>query len=411
MTKKTPKKKVANKAAIKKKTKAPAKKAPKKAPKAKKKVAKTKVAKKKAPAKKVAKKAPKKAVKKTVKKTAKKAVKKTVKKVAKKKTVKKKVSALKKVVKAVKKVIKKVAKKKAPVKKKAAKKTQLKKETAKPVKKAVMAAKAPKKKAVKQTTDKTKNILLEARKRTKTPSIFKVRSRKNTPVLFTLEDVRGILETKKTSEKEEKAVVSKSVTKKKKAALVKEEKQVVKKRVLGAASVTDILGFNPSAKKSKPTQTEDEAKRVPEKFKKYYKALIQLRTHVMEGLEVHTQETLKRSSKEDAGDLSGYGQHMADAGTDNSDRDFALSLVSSEQEALFEIEEAIQRILAGEYGVCEITGQPIAKDRLMAVPFTRYSLAGQQELERTKKTNQRGNAFSEVSVEEAARFGDEDFEN
>jgi RNA polymerase-binding transcription factor DksA len=99
---------------------------------------------------------------------------------------------------------------------------------------------------------------------------------------------------------------------------------------------------------------------------------------------LHSEETLKRSSKDDAGDLSSYGQHMADAGTDTFDRDFALSLVSSEQEALGEIDAAIKRIKDGSYGVCEITQQPIARDRLLAVPFTRYSANAQKELERNR---------------------------
>jgi RNA polymerase-binding transcription factor DksA len=75
---------------------------------------------------------------------------------------------------------------------------------------------------------------------------------------------------------------------------------------------------------------------------------------------------------------------MADAGTDTFDRDFALSLVSSEQEALGEIDAAIKRIKDGSYGVCEITQEPIARDRLLAVPFTRYSANAQKELERNR---------------------------
>jgi RNA polymerase-binding transcription factor DksA len=100
---------------------------------------------------------------------------------------------------------------------------------------------------------------------------------------------------------------------------------------------------------------------------------------------------------------------MADAGTDNFDRDFALSLVSSEQDALFEIEEAIQRIYDGSYGICEITGKPINKDRLEAVPFTRYSVEGQRQFESTgRKKEKRTGVFIDSSVEAAAQFTDDD---
>jgi len=73
---------------------------------------------------------------------------------------------------------------------------------------------------------------------------------------------------------------------------------------------------------------------------------------------------------------------MADAATDSFDRDFALSMASSEQDALYEVEEAIQRIHDRTYGICELTGKPIEKKRLEAIPWTRFSLAAEQLLEK-----------------------------
>ena len=52
---------------------------------------------------------------------------------------------------------------------------------------------------------------------------------------------------------------------------------------------------------------------------------------------------------------------MADSGTDNFDRDFALSLLSSDQDAVYEIEEALKRIEKNTYGICELTGKPIPR--------------------------------------------------
>jgi RNA polymerase-binding transcription factor DksA/lipoprotein signal peptidase len=143
---------------------------------------------------------------------------------------------------------------------------------------------------------------------------------------------------------------------------------------------------------------------VPEKFKRYYKLLVDLRKHLTEGIERHSEETLKRSVKDDAGDLSAYGQHMADAGTDTFDRDFALSLVSNEQEALSEIEAAIKRIRDGTYGICEITAKPISKERLLAVPFTRYSAEAQKQIERTGTIPAPRRASSARPARRAARF-------
>jgi len=199
------------------------------------------------------------------------------------------------------------------------------------------------------------------------------------PIAFSLDEVRAIAQT--TVEKPEESKSAKAATKPgaNKNALAMEK--AAKPSHVKAASLADILGFNPKKAKSLEAVLEVE---VPEKFKRYYKLLLDLRTHLTAGIELHSEETLKRSSKDDSGDLSSYGQHMADSGTDTFDRDFALSLVSSEQEALGEIDAAIKRIKNGSYGICEISQQPIARDRLLAVPFTRYSADAQKELERNR---------------------------
>jgi RNA polymerase-binding transcription factor DksA len=77
-----------------------------------------------------------------------------------------------------------------------------------------------------------------------------------------------------------------------------------------------------------------------------------------------------------------FSSHMADAGTDTFDRDFALGMLSSEQDALYEIDEALNRIRDGTYGKCELTGKPIEAARLEAIPWTRFSAAAEKQLER-----------------------------
>ncbi len=69
--------------------------------------------------------------------------------------------------------------------------------------------------------------------------------------------------------------------------------------------------------------------------------------------------------------------------TDDFDREFALSVAGSVHNALYEIDEALRRIEEGRYGICEISGKPIEKERLKAIPYARYCLTVQAELERT----------------------------
>jgi DnaK suppressor protein len=113
--------------------------------------------------------------------------------------------------------------------------------------------------------------------------------------------------------------------------------------------------------------------RVDPKWKTHYDALIALRSQLGE-----RKGGLTEIAKEEQ---QAFSLHMADAGTDEFDRDFALSMISSDQNALYEIEEALNRIRSGNYGTCEITGKPIEAERLTAIPWTRFSAEAQRELE------------------------------
>ncbi len=73
---------------------------------------------------------------------------------------------------------------------------------------------------------------------------------------------------------------------------------------------------------------------------------------------------------------------LSDQGTDTFDREFALNQLSNEQDVLFEIDEAIRRLENGSYGICEMTDLPINIERLEALPYVRYSVQAQAELER-----------------------------
>jgi DnaK suppressor protein len=109
------------------------------------------------------------------------------------------------------------------------------------------------------------------------------------------------------------------------------------------------------------------------KWRSYYKRLVELRDHL-----VRRQTELAHDALEERPNFS---THMADAGTDTYDRDFALGMLSSEQDALYQIEEALERIRHGTYGVCELTGKRIEPARLEAIPWARFSIAAEKQLE------------------------------
>ncbi len=80
---------------------------------------------------------------------------------------------------------------------------------------------------------------------------------------------------------------------------------------------------------------------------------------------------------------------MSDQGTDTFDREFALKQLSSEQDVLFEIDAAIRRLEDGTYGICEISGEPINIERLQALPYVRYTITTQSDLEKGHNSSYR----------------------
>lgn len=112
--------------------------------------------------------------------------------------------------------------------------------------------------------------------------------------------------------------------------------------------------------------------------------LLNTRDRMVDEISFLVGDNLNRSARDAAGDLSHYSIHMADQGTDNFDREFALNLASGDQDLLYEIDEALGRIENKTYGMCEMTGQPIEKERLKVIPQTRYCVAAQSEMERGK---------------------------
>ena len=165
-----------------------------------------------------------------------------------------------------------------------------------------------------------------------------------------------------------------------------------------AATTLDILGPRPTAP------------RIPGKWKAEYEHLRDLRENLA---------SKKGMLAEDARqELPTFSMHMADAGTDTYDRDWALSMLSSEQNSLYEIDEAMNRIREGTYGICELTGKKIESERLHAIPWTRFSADAERELEangsvRRAQLGQRGSVAAvarSAEMEQRAEEAEEEAE-
>jgi RNA polymerase-binding transcription factor DksA len=111
--------------------------------------------------------------------------------------------------------------------------------------------------------------------------------------------------------------------------------------------------------------------------------LLQLKDELLDSMSGVGRDTLR--TRAEGSDASAFGMHTGDAGSDAYDRDFALSLLSKEGDSLFEIDAALKKIDDNAYGVCEMSGKPIPHARLEALPFARYTVECQAELEKNNR--------------------------
>jgi len=113
--------------------------------------------------------------------------------------------------------------------------------------------------------------------------------------------------------------------------------------------------------------------RVNPKWASHYRVLLGLHERLLK----ERGEQLAQAAEP----IEPHSMDIADSASDEFDHDLALSRLSAEQDALFEVEEALRRILNGTYGVCEETGKPIPEERLKAIPWARFAREVEARLE------------------------------
>jgi RNA polymerase-binding transcription factor DksA len=142
----------------------------------------------------------------------------------------------------------------------------------------------------------------------------------------------------------------------------------------------DVRKQSPRPPRGKPRASSEDVLGKPErkpqinpKWREHYGRLTELLSHL--------QQNRGNLAKDALEEQPTFSTHMADAGTDTFDRDFALGMLSSRQDAVYEIEAALIRIREGTYGLCELTGKPIDPARLEAIPWTRFTAEAEKQLE------------------------------
>jgi RNA polymerase-binding transcription factor DksA len=109
-----------------------------------------------------------------------------------------------------------------------------------------------------------------------------------------------------------------------------------------------------------------------DRLSKQHQRLLRLRDTLVKEIHQLTAEACEETPT--------FSMHPADAATDSFDRDLVLGLATFEQDGVYEIDAALKRIEDGTYGVCELTSQQIPWNRLVAIPWARFTIEAERRV-------------------------------
>jgi len=121
-----------------------------------------------------------------------------------------------------------------------------------------------------------------------------------------------------------------------------------------------------------------------EQIKQFRQLLITERAKLADEIKSIARDA-STSPREASGDLSAYTVHMADMAADTYERELSMDLVSSEQQILYQIDDALKRLDDGSYGICQQCNNPITMSRLKAVPYASLCISCQRTKEQKSK--------------------------
>jgi DnaK suppressor protein len=104
----------------------------------------------------------------------------------------------------------------------------------------------------------------------------------------------------------------------------------------------------------------------------------------------HWKDDILKESRETLDSLQEENQNhpdMADRASSESDRALELRTRDRQRKLIAKIDCAIRRLYEGEYGYCEVTGEPISLGRLEARPIATMTLEAQERHERIERVS------------------------
>jgi RNA polymerase-binding protein DksA len=117
----------------------------------------------------------------------------------------------------------------------------------------------------------------------------------------------------------------------------------------------------------------------------FKKLLLKKRKEMLSQMEFIKESDMETTLKDASGDHSAYAFHMADQGTDTMEREKNFLYVQRDGRLIYHIDEALERIEDGTYGLCHACKNPINRERLEAVPHARLCISCKSNEEKLPK--------------------------
>ncbi len=114
-------------------------------------------------------------------------------------------------------------------------------------------------------------------------------------------------------------------------------------------------------------------------LQKFKETLLDEQQRVLQSVNRAVKVIQHKDGEAESGAGRAHSNHMADQGSDEFEYETQLKLSAGQSEHLREVEAALQRIEDGTFGICEMSGKPIGKTRLKAMPTARLSIEAQEE--------------------------------
>lgn len=164
-------------------------------------------------------------------------------------------------------------------------------------------------------------------------------------------------------------------------------KKIVKKSAPKATKKVAKTAAPKVAPKISPRVSSAEtAHKLTKKQLEHFRAKLKTeKNRVLEEMTDLQKSSLKTSISDASGENSRYSYHLGDVASLSYGREFDMGLSERQQKYLEQIDEALERIENGTYGICKVTGELISIERLEEVPVAKYSVKGKEQLERRRR--------------------------